>query len=222
VHACYLHGFASSGASGKAAYFAGRFAAVGVDLYCPDLNEPDFATLTTTRMIGQVAGWLAGLAPGPVLVIGSSLGAFVAWHAAAREPGASRITHLVLLAPAFDVGTRPLPTLGEAGMRAWRETGETEIFHYAYNEPRRLRYDLFADAGRYDSMRVAPATPTLVVQGRRDTIVDPAMVQRIVRGREHVRLLLVDDDHQLQASVETIWDAMVSFVGPALASGAGR
>ena len=50
----YLHGFVSSPVGGKAQLFAERFAAHGVTLYAPDLNEPAFETLTTTRMIGQV------------------------------------------------------------------------------------------------------------------------------------------------------------------------
>ncbi|MGI8672953.1 MAG: YqiA/YcfP family alpha/beta fold hydrolase, partial [Luteitalea sp.] len=42
----YLHGFASSARSTKAQFFAERFAQVGVPLITPDLNAPDFSTLT--------------------------------------------------------------------------------------------------------------------------------------------------------------------------------
>ena len=38
----YLHGFASSAESTKAAYFGERFAALHVPFRCPDFNEPDF------------------------------------------------------------------------------------------------------------------------------------------------------------------------------------
>ena len=57
-HFFYLHGLASSPRSGKARFLAERFAACGLTLYCPDQNEPDFSTRTTTRMIGQVAAAL--------------------------------------------------------------------------------------------------------------------------------------------------------------------
>jgi predicted esterase YcpF (UPF0227 family) len=51
--AVYLHGFASSPASSKATRFGQELAALGVPCTCPDLNEPDFSTLTVTRMLEQ-------------------------------------------------------------------------------------------------------------------------------------------------------------------------
>ena len=57
-HFFFLHGLASSPRSGKARFLAERFAARGLTLHGPDLNQPDFTTLATTRMIGQVAGAL--------------------------------------------------------------------------------------------------------------------------------------------------------------------
>ena len=54
MHVFYLHGFASSPASTKAARFAERLRARGLTVHCPDLNEPDFSTLTVTRMLEQV------------------------------------------------------------------------------------------------------------------------------------------------------------------------
>jgi uncharacterized protein len=220
MHVLYLHGFASSARSSKAAFFAERFAALGMALHCPDFNEPDFATLTTTRMIGQVEAAIAALSPGPVALIGSSLGGFVAWHTAvrqtARPPGSPpprhAISRLVLLAPAMDFGTRPMPTLGEAGMQAWRETGWTEIVHYAWNEPRQVHYALFADAARYDSMHTTLDAPALIVQGTRDSVVDPEMVVRFARGRPSVTLRLVDDDHQLHGSLDAIWRETAAFL----------
>ena len=79
----YLHGFASSAQSSKAQFFAGKFAELGIPLVAPDLNAPDFGTLTVTRMLDEVGTVLAQGEPGPVVLMGSSLGGFVAWHAAA-------------------------------------------------------------------------------------------------------------------------------------------
>ena len=47
----YLHGFASSAHSSKARFLAERLTPLGLRLHCPDFNEPDFSTLTVTRMI---------------------------------------------------------------------------------------------------------------------------------------------------------------------------
>ena len=83
-HVIYLHGFASSPASSKAKRFGRELAARGVGFSCPDLNEPAFDTLTVTRMLDAAAGAIAEAA-GPVALVGSSLGAFVALHAADRD-----------------------------------------------------------------------------------------------------------------------------------------
>ncbi|HMF29470.1 MAG TPA: YqiA/YcfP family alpha/beta fold hydrolase, partial [Candidatus Cybelea sp.] len=79
----YLHGFASSARSTKAGYFADRFRERGVEFHCPDFNEPDFATLTLTRMLDQLAALLAKR-DGPVALMGSSLGGTLAVLTAAR------------------------------------------------------------------------------------------------------------------------------------------
>ena len=50
----YLHGFASSPQSSKATFLARKFAERGIQVIVPDLNEPNFSTLTVTRMLQQV------------------------------------------------------------------------------------------------------------------------------------------------------------------------
>jgi uncharacterized protein len=72
-HVFYLHGFASSGRSKKAAYFAERLRPDGIPLRCPDFNEPDFSTLTMTRMLDRLAGDIATLGP-PSLAPGTPAG----------------------------------------------------------------------------------------------------------------------------------------------------
>src|ERR1051325_9342323 len=81
----YLHGFASSPRSSKARLFAERAAAARIRFACPDLNEPDFRSLTVSRMMDEVDRTIDELPQGPVALVGSSLGAFVALHAAARR-----------------------------------------------------------------------------------------------------------------------------------------
>lgn len=81
----YLHGFASSSRSGKAVYLGERLRGRGVEFVAPDLNLPDFSTLTISRMLEQTRA-LLDAATEPVTLIGSSLGAFVAVNAAAKWP----------------------------------------------------------------------------------------------------------------------------------------
>src|SRR5688500_3274143 len=108
----YLHGFASSARSSKATFVASRLRELGVELHTPDFNAPDFSTLTITRMVDQV-GRAIGSAPDPVVLIGSSLGAFVAVQVALKHPG--RVARMVLLAPALDFGGNRMRSLGDVG-----------------------------------------------------------------------------------------------------------
>jgi len=220
-HVFYLHGFASSPASSKSAFLAGRLRRHGLDLHCPDFNEPDFETMTVTRMLEQVDRAIAALPPGPVALIGSSLGGFVAYHTAFRHAAprgraattAHPIDRLVLLAPAFEFGRVPFSGMTEADLAAWRETDRYEVRHHAENRPRAIRYAIYEDAQRYDSARSLVETPALVFQGRNDTVVNPAMVQRFAAARPAMALRMVEDDHQLGSSFDLMWREIAAFLG---------
>ena len=198
----YLHGFASSAQSGKASYLAQKCREKGVEFQAPDLNLPDFATLTVTRMLEQT-GRLLAAAGAPVTLIGSSLGGFVAVLAAAGSP--ERVKQLVLLAPALDFSDQGLGGPGGADLDEWRRAGTLDVFHFGYGRVLPVHYELYADARRYDAMSVALAMPVLVFQGRLDTAVDPASVKRWASTRPNVDLHLLDDGHQLAGSLGDIW-----------------
>ena len=253
MHVFYLHGFASSAASTKAAFLAGRLAERGITLQTPDFNEPDFSTLTITRMIDQTITAIAALPPDRVVLIGSSLGAFVAIHVAARlsaetwddadyeyffedsRDGRSqspapdrasgrppivprreawpRVDKLVLLAPAigFAAPDEDL-TLGDRTLKEWQTSGFTNVFHYGFGRVIPVGYDLYTDACRYDCTHTRLDLPILIFQGRQDTVVSPARVEAWARERPNVELHLVDDEHQLGASLDVIWAGIERFI----------
>jgi pimeloyl-ACP methyl ester carboxylesterase len=213
----YLHGFASSPRSTKASWLTARARAIGMPLVCPDLNGDDFEGLTITRMIDHVVGTMDALPDGPVVLVGSSLGAFVALFVAERCQGSGSarrhpIESLVFLAPALDLAPGLTRHFGPARMAEWRTTGRLEVFHHAENRTRTLGYGFFADAERYDAFAATDETPTLAYQGTRDDTVEPAMVSRWAAARPHVHLRLLDDDHQLLASLDVIWTGMCAFL----------
>jgi uncharacterized protein len=211
-HAIYLHGFASSPASSKATWFERELTRVGVGYACPDFNLPSFESLTVTRMIEQTLTAVDAADAGPVALIGSSLGAYVAVHAAAADAG-RRVHRLILLAPALDFGGNRLTHLGPHDIAAWRRAGTVTVFHYGFGEPRDVGFGLYEDAAHYDAMDLTIALPTLVVQGRGDDVVDAGMVERWCASRPNADLHLLDDGHQLAHSMPFIWKTSRQWLG---------
>lgn len=228
-HIFYVHGFASSPQSTKAALLAERLRPFGVPLLCPDFNEPDFSTLTASRMIAQLEAAMATLPPGPIALIGSSMGGFVSFHAAVRQARRrarlERLTHpidrLVLLAPAFEFGRSSFGSLDAEGIARWKATDRLDVFHYGDQKVLPLRFALFEDAQGYDSFAEPAPVATIIFQGSRDEAVDPTMVARFSRARPAVTLRAVDDDHLLMDNIDLIWREAATFLGLPSPSGGG-
>lgn len=206
----YLHGFASSAQSSKASFFRTRLAEYALPLETPDFNQPDFSTLTISRMLRQVAETIER-GDQPVVLIGSSLGAFVAVQSALNRAGA--ISRLVLLAPALDFSAERVADLGDRPLSQWRETNRLDVFHHAYGRIVPVHYDLFADAQQYRPLAARVEIPVQIFQGRRDTAVDPATVERWSGQQPDAELHMLDDDHQLHASLSYIWTEAARFLG---------
>jgi hypothetical protein len=206
----YLHGFASSSKSTKAGYFADRLRAHGVELECPDFNEPDFRTMTMTRMLAQLEAVLAR-SQQPATLIGSSLGGTLAVLGAAHF--ASLVSRLVLMAPAVMFAKPRHHLLPPERVQAWHDRGSLPFFHYGYNEERPLDVAFYDDSLQYDPFGAAFEQPTLIFQGRNDRSVDPKTVESFAASRRNVSLTLLDDDHQLIASLPAMWVQTARFLG---------
>lgn len=219
MHVLYLHGFGSSPQSGKAAFLRERLAPFGITLHAPDFNQPDFTSLTTTRMLGQLREAIGRLPAGPVALYGSSLGGFLAIHAAAAQPAAAAhpIARLVLLAPAVDFASGRDGWLTESDLEAWRRTGRRDVFHSAIGRTLPLGWALYEDSSRFDAFAARFDIPTLVFQGSGDEVVNPRRVAEWASSRPNVTLRTVDDGHQLQQSLPAIWRESAPFLGLDLA-----
>ena len=207
----YLHGFASSAHSTKATWFAERLRQHGLSFSCPDFNEPDFSTLTITRMLNQIAGEVDAANEASVTLMGSSLGGALAVLAADRL--GSKVENVILLAPAVMFAKPGHHLLPPERIEEWRQRGSLPFFHYAYKEERPLKYSFYEDSLSYDPMNASFRQPTLIFQGRRDESVSPRMVEEFAGVRRNVTLSMLDDDHQLIESLPRMWKDIEAFLG---------
>lgn len=194
----YLHGFASSAASRKAGFFADRLAGERCRLEIPSLDQGDFEHLT----IGDQLHLLERLLQNDrAILIGSSLGGYVAALYAARHPEVER---LVLLAPAFNFSELWRDELGPERLEAWKQHGTLPVFHYAENREVPLSYDFMLDAGRFEPFPNF-SQPALVFHGNQDASVPVQYSTVFAEQHPNVRLVRLDSGHDLTDSLETIW-----------------
>jgi len=206
----YLHGFASSPKSTKVGYFTERFREHHIDVRCPDFNQPDFTTMTLTRILDQLDRELTGGSRAATL-IGSSLGGTLAILAAAKF--APRVERLVLMAPAVMFAKPGHHLLPPERVDEWRRRGALPFFHYADQQEHDLNFAFYEDSLRYDAFTTVFPQPALIFQGLRDQSVDHRTVEAFAGTRPNVTLSLLDDDHQLIASLPRMWIDIRHFVG---------
>jgi len=150
-HVVYLHGFPSSPASDKAQRFRGECDRRGISFTCPDLNLPSAETATVTRMLDQAREAIEATGAGPVMLVGSSFGGFLAVHAAARDK-TGRVAQLALMAPAFAFD-------GHLELALFKEAAQYDSFNVQLTQP----IHLFQ--GREDE-EVLPETVAACAKGR--------------------------------------------------------
>ena len=210
-HVFYLHGFASSPQSTKVGFFSDRLSEHGIRVRCPDFNQPDFSTLTLTRMLEQLATALGSLDGEPATLIGSSLGGTLAILAADRF--SPQVERLVLLAPAVMFAKPGHHLLPPERIDEWQRRGALPFFHYAENTERDLSFNFYEDSLEYDAFNAVVGQPALIFQGVRDASVDYRTVEAFAKTRPNVTLSLVEDDHQLISSLPRIWNDVQPFLG---------
>jgi pimeloyl-ACP methyl ester carboxylesterase len=201
----YLHGFASGPGSTKAQFFRARLADRGVALEIPDL-APDFTHMTVSGELALVEGLLAR---GPTVLMGSSLGGYLAALAAARHP--ERVPALVLLAPAFGFADRWEQRIGADAYARWRRDRTTMVMHYGLDREVPLSFDLMDDARRHPA-EPDPRCPALVIAGRRDDAVPLPAVEHFAAARAGRELVVYDAGHELTEVLEPMWERTYAFL----------
>ena len=206
----YLHGFASSPGSYKAVRFVDRLRARGLGVEVPDLNEGDFTGMTISRQVALLERMTTGQAPGSLVLIGSSMGAYAISLFAARSDAPAC---LVLMAPAFDFIRRWTERLGPVVVETWRTRGSMPVWHFQYERMLPIGYDLVQDAQEhppFPEVRV----PALIFHGKGDETVEASCSERYAADHENTRLVLMDSDHGLGDVMDEILDQAMDFLDP--------
>ena len=202
----YLHGFASSPQSSKACFFAERFGSLGVPFTAPELDEGNFEGLTITSQLHVVE---KAVGDGPVVLMGSSLGGYLAALFAARS--VEQVEKMVLLAPAFQFPSRWRARYSAEELERWRVKGAIPFFHYGFKEERGLGYQIVQDALQYEDEPAFPQ-PALVLHGRRDEVVPVALSKAFAEGHPNVKLKVVESGHELTDVLEQLWLETAAFL----------
>jgi pimeloyl-ACP methyl ester carboxylesterase len=199
----YLHGFASGPESSKARALASHYAARGITLERLDLRRPSLEHLRVSAIVEHVRSRIGGERDRAVL-IGSSLGGLSACRVAEDD---ARVCALVLMAPAFRLAEGWRARLGEDAWDAWKTSGWLETRDYVTGKQARVDFGFVEEMERVDAagdgwpdVRV----PTLIVHGVRDDTVSVERSRVFAKGKRHVRLVEVDDGHELVASLGRI------------------
>ena len=204
----YLHGFASSPRSTKARYMQQEFKQLGLTLHTPDLNLTDFSTVTLSKLLDYLnRAYLESNQP--LVVIGSSLGGFLAVQLAAQSP---LVQKLVLFAPAFGFSHRIAKTLGEESIAKWQQDGSREFYHYGLKRNVNLHFQFFVDAQNYSEDKLTRSLPILIFHGIQDEVVPASLSEEFMKRRSQVTLKLLNDDHALGNDLDNIWQDTKQFL----------
>jgi pimeloyl-ACP methyl ester carboxylesterase len=201
----YLHGFASSPGSRKARFFSEKLQELGFHVEIPDLAEGNFEALTIS---GQLKVIERAARQEPVLLIGSSLGAYLAALYAATHP---EVRKLVLIAPAFQFHRLWTTSLGTERLDAWRKIGTLPILHYGEGREMPIGYQFIDDAGTYPAFPEF-SQPAVIFHGTQDQVVPVQYSSEFAASHRNVRLTTFSSGHELTDVLDPMWQEMRAFL----------
>ncbi|MBV8705953.1 MAG: alpha/beta fold hydrolase [Acidobacteriaceae bacterium] len=201
----YLHGFASGAKSRKASFFVDKLSSFNIPIQVPDLSQGDFEHLTITSQL-EVIHRVIGSEP--VVLIGSSLGGYLAALCAARY---RQVTKLVLLAPAFGLYHLWVKQLGPERIKRWQEEGSLSVFHYAEGKERAIRYQLLEDSRQYSPFPDF-GQPALIFHGNQDDTVPVDTSIEFAGAHPNVELVRINSGHELTDALDAIWQKTQPFL----------
>jgi uncharacterized protein len=178
---------------------------------------PSFEHLRFSAMKARVRAAIdaGGGTAARAVVIGSSLGGLTACRVAEEDP---RVCAVLAMAPAFRLAERWRVTMGDAAWETWRRDGVLEVDDHATKQKARVDFGFASELEQLDGGWPDVRVPVCIVHGRQDVVVDIGRSRDWAAGKRHVRLLEVEDDHELKASIPRILAEADEFFAPLLGS----
>ncbi|MGI9310253.1 MAG: alpha/beta fold hydrolase [bacterium] len=214
----HVHGFRSSAEHGKSRFFLDHALRRGhswanFDLPCHGRSEGAFKAFRLSAALAALIGVIRQFRGAPVLLLGSSLGAWLAMLAARKLASASdiRIVAAVLIAPAFDFFDHYFSAEPQR-MREWQRDGVLRFTDDYDGAPYELEYGVVADAARHNLLTRPVGSgrynfPIRIFHGDRDQIAPIALSHRfkaISPGADIVVRVIAGGDHSLDAHLPLI------------------
>jgi len=222
----WLGGFRSDMAGTKAQALADWATASGrayvrFDYLGHGESSGDFRTKgTITRWREDALAVLDELVEGPAVLVGSSMGGWIACLAAMARP--QRVRGMVLVAPAPDFTEKlmapEIPPQGRAALAAdgvWLRPSD-------YGEPYPITRTLLEDGARWSILTAEPVpieVPVRILQGGSDPDVPwrhALELAQAIKGQDVVFTLIKDGDHRLSRQQDI--DRLIAAVEEALRS----
>lgn len=196
----YLHGFASSPKANKASALRKRWAPLGIELEAPSLHQPRFEAWDPEATLEHLLDLHHRAAlHRPLRLIGSSFGGWFALQFAQRHP--ELVDRLFLLCPVLDPVALFHQNLGTDVWSTWQRNGTIPIDGPNGREP--LHYEFAEQVARFPRAP-RPERPIRILHGRLDPVVPLDSSLTYVNAHPDIKLVMVDDDHSLQDSIESI------------------
>jgi len=201
----WLGGFGSDMEGSKAqalsdwAVASGR-SFVRFDYFGHGASDGDFAQGTVTRWREDALAVIDELTQGPLVLVGSSMGGWIACLAALARP--DRVAGLVLIAPAADFTSALIePQLSPAARRDLAQTG-VWLRPSDYGDPQPISRSLLEDGARWILLPgpIPITAPVRILQGRQDPDVPwshALALSQALGGEDQIFTLIGDGDHRL-------------------------
>ena len=197
----YLHGFASGPGSLKAQHLRAQLGHKWlVDV--ADLEGGAFTHLTAPAMLERAHQSILQMHArcDALVVVGSSLGGYLAAYGAATWPHLAKWAGILLLAPAFNFLSQWNKHLGDEFLQQWKHDGVQSFFHYGDDCEHPLNYAFYESCTQYPPYPGKHTIPTSIIHGDQDDVVSIEGSHLYLQQLGHGHLITRPSDHSLSGA----------------------